>query len=911
MGKPRRSGGRRRCRHHDVEGIRARVVIEVGQREAAGGPATGTAQLRTVLVCDLADSTALVEKLGDRRAAELMRRHDRIARDLLNEHGGSEIDKTDGFLVLFERPLHAVGFALAYQRALRELEGAAGRPLRARVGIHVGEVQVWDNAAEDIALGAKRVEVEGLAKPVAARLMSVALPGQVLLSGIAFTLAQRAQDELGEVAPRVRWLTHGRYQFKGVPQPMLVHEAGEAGIAPLAPPPSGSKVRREVPWYRTPVALSVEMLVALGIVVAGLFAVLRPDPAIAFAERDWVVVGDLRNLTAEPLFDDALDTAFRIGLEQSRYVNLVPALQVRDALRRMERDSSVEIDRDTAVEVAMREGARAVLLPTITEVAGRIRVSVEVVDPSSGVTVYGESADGRGAEAALPAMDEVLDALRGRLGESLASIESTSAPLQKVTTANLEALRAFSLGIRAAETGRASEAYALFQRALELDPEFAAAHAKMAGYYYQGGNRALAWKHIRAAAASRDRLTARDQLYVDAYLAFFDTPQAMHERWLQLAQLYPDFVTGQQNVGGALWMHMNDAAGAAPWFEQVATSRHPFRSIGMQSLAVVLLAQGEREQAAHWAAQAQKAGSPPMFYPDLDLALSARDYPAVEAILAQPLDARYAVAAQSRSLREAAALLDRGRVGEGAAVLQGHVEALVGGALPEALVRARLGLAALRAWQPAADHGLHAVVDAELERLAVLETTRDATPVDHLLVAAILAAWHGDAELAARAVAAARPHAAGSGFHSRESALAIAEAELALHSGRPGDALARLERTLAENPPVLAHHAAMRAALALGDAAAAMRHARWLVDQRGRGLAEYMYFYALLVANVMAANEAQIELADLLLQQGDVDAARTALSPLASAWTGADADSEPQRRLTALRQRLSLDQEDE
>ncbi len=72
--------------------------------------------LRTLVICDLADSTALVEKLGDQRGAEVMRQHDRLARDLVERHHGREIDKTDGFLILFERPVHAVAFALDYQR---------------------------------------------------------------------------------------------------------------------------------------------------------------------------------------------------------------------------------------------------------------------------------------------------------------------------------------------------------------------------------------------------------------------------------------------------------------------------------------------------------------------------------------------------------------------------------------------------------------------------------------------------------------------------------------------------------------------------------------------------------------------------------------------------------------------------
>jgi len=87
--------------------------------------------LRTLVLCDLADSTALTERLGDLRAAELFRRHDRLARTLVHQFGGREIDKTDGFLMMFDRPIEAVAFALAYQRALRELKHG-GAQLRAR-----------------------------------------------------------------------------------------------------------------------------------------------------------------------------------------------------------------------------------------------------------------------------------------------------------------------------------------------------------------------------------------------------------------------------------------------------------------------------------------------------------------------------------------------------------------------------------------------------------------------------------------------------------------------------------------------------------------------------------------------------------------------------------------------------------
>jgi len=142
------------------------ISIEPNPIPAPGMPAP---LLRTLAVCDLVDSTALTEKLGDRGAAELVHKLDRLTRDLLYRHAGREIDKTDGFLVMFERPIQAVAFALAYQRLLCEVQAAEHAPLQARIGIHVGDVVLWENSIDDISRGAKAMEVEGLVKPVAAR----------------------------------------------------------------------------------------------------------------------------------------------------------------------------------------------------------------------------------------------------------------------------------------------------------------------------------------------------------------------------------------------------------------------------------------------------------------------------------------------------------------------------------------------------------------------------------------------------------------------------------------------------------------------------------------------------------------------------------------------------------------------
>ena len=207
-------------------------------------PTASTAVLKTLLVSDLVASTKLAEKLGDEHSAELFSRHDRLARDLLATYEGREIDKTDGFLLLFERPIRAAQYALAYHRDLDALARSQGVELSARVGIHVGEVILRQNPPEDVARGAKPLEVEGLAKPFAARLMSLAGGRQTLMSQAAFELGRRGAVDTAPADGDVRWLAHGEYLLKGVDRPVPVFEVGVADFAPLAPPADTEKARR-------------------------------------------------------------------------------------------------------------------------------------------------------------------------------------------------------------------------------------------------------------------------------------------------------------------------------------------------------------------------------------------------------------------------------------------------------------------------------------------------------------------------------------------------------------------------------------------------------------------------------------------------------------------------------------------
>ena len=199
--------------------------------------------VRTLLLSDLVDSTKLVEKVGDERAARTFEQHDRMARTLLKQNDGREIDKSNGFLMLFERPIDAVRFALGYHAALEEISEQEGVVVSSRVGIHVGEVVLRVNSAEDVARGAKPLEVEGLAKAMAARFMRLAGARQTLISRGVIDLARRAAVGAADLPEGLRWMEHGRYRMKGVEEPVEVFEVGVEGTSPR-PPRDTEKVKR-------------------------------------------------------------------------------------------------------------------------------------------------------------------------------------------------------------------------------------------------------------------------------------------------------------------------------------------------------------------------------------------------------------------------------------------------------------------------------------------------------------------------------------------------------------------------------------------------------------------------------------------------------------------------------------------
>lgn len=189
-----------------------------------------------IVLLDLIGSTKFVQSVGAMKSAMWLQYHDRLARSLIYKFNGREIDRSDGFLLSFERPIDAVNFALTYQETI-----PPKTKLGCRIGIHWGIVVEVKQAEIYTMTGAKSVELEGVAKNISARTMSLCQAGQVLLTKEAMTAIKGRTNSF---TPKgTRYACVGEYKFKGVKETQIIYAVGST-IESLQPPPGSDKVKR-------------------------------------------------------------------------------------------------------------------------------------------------------------------------------------------------------------------------------------------------------------------------------------------------------------------------------------------------------------------------------------------------------------------------------------------------------------------------------------------------------------------------------------------------------------------------------------------------------------------------------------------------------------------------------------------
>ena len=268
------------------------------------------------------------------------------------------------------------------------------------------------------------------------------------------------------------------------------------------------------------------------------------------ADRERVVLADFENRTADSTAGATVTELMRIGLSRSKAVSLVDPGQVGRILAMMERDASKGLPAATAVEVAERDGIRAVISGELVSV-GKQTVLTARLATVSGSVLAAETETAASADDITGAVDRLSTRLREKFGETLSRGEATR-PLDKVTTGSIKALRVFSQGLEALNQGDQARALQLTEQALVIDTNFAMAYRKLAVMLNnEGENRARAVWAATKAYENRDRLTERERyLVVASYHSVVtgDVDQQI-SAYRTLLDLYPDDTYGLNNIG--------------------------------------------------------------------------------------------------------------------------------------------------------------------------------------------------------------------------------------------------------------------------------------------------------------------------------------------------------------------------
>jgi serine/threonine protein kinase/tetratricopeptide (TPR) repeat protein len=309
-----------------------------------------------------------------------------------------------------------------------------------------------------------------------------------------------------------------------------------SGTAPAAPKKS---------WAIPAVAAAVLIAALIG---GGLF--FRSRRANALTEKDTVVLADFVNTTGDPVFDGTLKQALAVQLEQSPYLNLLRESRIHDALRFMGRPPDARLTNDVAREICMREGAKAMLTGSIASLGTHYVITLSALNAQTGDVLAREEKEAESKEQVLKSLDQAASSLRGKLGESIGSVQKFATPLEQATTSSLEALQAFSLG--QAEHQRLEDAKAIphLKRAVELDPNFAMAHATLGVAYNNLTQQGLADSFITKAFDLKERASERERLYISSHyydIVTGDLGKAIeiYEQWVQT---YPRDIAPRDNL---------------------------------------------------------------------------------------------------------------------------------------------------------------------------------------------------------------------------------------------------------------------------------------------------------------------------------------------------------------------------
>jgi serine/threonine protein kinase/tetratricopeptide (TPR) repeat protein len=279
---------------------------------------------------------------------------------------------------------------------------------------------------------------------------------------------------------------------------------GKLSSAPAPPHPRKNR------FPRATLAATAVLALAAG----GVFVWQRVHAA-PLTDKDVLVLADFTNTTGDSVFDDTLKQGLSVQLEQSPFLNLVSESKVNETLKLMGRAAGDRLTPEIAREVCQRTNSKAMLTGSIAPMGSQYVIGLKAVNCATGDGLAEAQEQAAGKEEVLKALDAGAARLRSRLGESLGSVRKYATPLEEATTSSLEALNAYSLGIKTRYAKGFTAALPFFKRAVDLDPGFASAYSSISDMYvglHQGGRAA---ESARKAYALREKVSERERLSIE------------------------------------------------------------------------------------------------------------------------------------------------------------------------------------------------------------------------------------------------------------------------------------------------------------------------------------------------------------------------------------------------------------
>jgi eukaryotic-like serine/threonine-protein kinase len=314
-------------------------------------------------------------------------------------------------------------------------------------------------------------------------------------------------------------------------------------------------------------------------------------------EKDSILLADFVNTTGDPVFEGTLKQALAVQLEQSPYLNIVPDQTVRKALRFMGRAPDERVTGSVAREICERENISAMLGGSIAALGSQYVVAIDAINCATGDALAREQVTAASKETVLPAVGKAASSLRGKLGESLSSVQKFNTPVTEATTSSLEALKAYAAADEMRNGGGEAESIPLFQHAIELDPNFAMAHARLAAVYSNVGEEDKSLEQARKAFDLRERVSDRERFYITDHYYTANGDIEKDKENLELAvKAYPNDSTAFGNLALEYNLYYADFAKAIAIANECARLE-PNAPFGYFHAALAYMALGRVEEA--------------------------------------------------------------------------------------------------------------------------------------------------------------------------------------------------------------------------------------------------------------------------------------------------------------------------